>query len=71
MRRFHPRRRLRFYTNRYKNHIQSLKWERECNMDYTKFNIERRIIGWGRIKVIGSYPDFIMHVNKKMRPKHE
>lgn len=71
MKRFYRRMRgRRFYPDTYKNHIKSMQWEREVNMDYTKFNVERREIGWGRMRIIGSYPDYILHVNKR-KPKRE
>ena len=60
MRRFYP---PRYYSKRYRDSmIEAYKW------DYTRANITRFYSGWGRMKVIGFYSDYIKRVNER-RPK--
>ena len=61
----------RFYPRRYRNILEQIKWHKELNWDYTKCNVERRIVGWGRMRILGSYSDYIRTVNEKMRPKRK
>ena len=59
MRRFYP---PRYHSKRYRDEMKEADaW------DYTKSNISRRISGWGRVKVIGSYAEYIRHVNDRMK----
>jgi hypothetical protein len=61
MRRFYP---PRYYSKQYRDSMkEALSW------DYTKAKVRRNMPGWGRIKVIGSYADYIKHVNDRVKKK--